>query len=272
MSERLQTTAHIEARLAEDEERLTLDEQRLAVDEQRLLSDEARLEAEEQDVRENRIVAWLGVGLALAVTLAVVALVVAILAVRDDVAALGRSAPAGSVATESLRDESVTSEKLAAGAVTRDAIGGGAVAHAQLARDAVAGAQVAPDSLTGADILERTLATVPGATRAARASAAGNAERLGGLPAGDYLSRVVDVRATSLTDAQIVKGPLIVRCPAGARVISGGAAIEGAARGAAIVDNAPAGATGWTATARVVRRPQPAWRLVVTAICARGGA
>jgi hypothetical protein len=264
MSERLHTTAELEARLAEDEERLTHDEQRL-------LSDEARLEAEAEEVRESRIVAWLGVGLAFALAIAVVALVVAILAVRDDVAALGRSAAAGSVSTESLRDDSVTSGKLAPGAVTRDAIAGGAVSRTQIARDAIAGPQVAPDSLRGADIVERSLTTVPGASRAARARTADDAARLGGLPASAYLSRVLDVRATSLTDAQMVKGPLIARCPTGARVISGGAEIEGAARGAAIVDSAPDGATGWTATARVVRRPQPAWRLVVTAICAGGG-
>jgi hypothetical protein len=261
MSERLHTTEELEARLDEDE-------LRLARDEQRLLADEARLEAEEAEVRGNRIVAWLGVGLALALTLAVAALVVAILALREDVSAIGRAAPDGSVSTESLRDASVTSEKLAPGAVTRDAVGGGAIGREQLERDAVSGAQVAPNTLKGGDIAEGSLATVPSASRA---RAADDAARLGGLPARVYLSGVVDARATSLTDAQPIKGPLTARCPAGTRVVSGGAAIRGAAHGAAIVDSAPDGAAGWTATARVVRRPAPAWQLVVSAICARGG-
>ena len=63
----------------------------------------------------------------------------------------------------------------------------------------------------------------------------------------------------------------LARCPAGTRVISGGAAIRGAVSGAALVTNAPDGGTGWAATARVARNDRPAWRLVVTAVCARGG-
>jgi hypothetical protein len=55
-------------------------------------------------------------------------------------------------------------------------------------------------------------------------------------------------------------------------VISGGAAIRGVAAGGALVVNEPDDGTGWTATARVASRDARAWRLVVTAICAAGGA
>ena len=255
-------TEELEARLAEDEARLAVDEARLTRDEQRLLVDEARLEAEEELLEESRIVAWSGVGLGVVLAIAVAALVLAIIAVQDDIGAFKRSVPAGSVNTAAIRDASVTSDKLAAGAVGPDAVAGGAIGRQELASDAVAGAQVAPNALTGADIKESELHAVP---------AARDAARLGGVAAHRYLSQVFDVSATSLTDARPIKGPVTVQCPAGSRVISGGATIAGAARGASLVTNAPDGTHGWTATARVARSDEPPWRVVVTAICAVGG-
>jgi len=85
-----------------DPTRISL-EQRLIADEARLARDEARLDEEEEQVRESRLVAWFGVGLALVSTVAVVALVLAILALREDVGAMRRSVPSGSVGTLALR-------------------------------------------------------------------------------------------------------------------------------------------------------------------------
>jgi len=244
-----------------DPTRLSL-EQRLVQDEARLTRDEARLEREESEVRESRIVAWLGVGLALASAIAVAALVVGLIALRGDVGSIRRAAPAESVSTAALRDGSVTAAKLAPEAVRREAVTAGAIASAQLAPGAVTGAQVAPNSLTGADVRERSLSLVPQAR---------DAQRLGGIRAGAFLSQPFEVSVTSLTDVRSIKGPVSARCPAGSRVLSGGASIDGVVTGASLVSNAPEGAQGWTATARVVRRPAPAWRLVVTAICTVGG-
>jgi hypothetical protein len=249
------------------EERLAADEARLTADELRLSRDEARLEAEEAEVKESRIVAWFGVGLALVLIVAVTALVLAVIAVQDDVGSIRREAGDGSVSTAALQDQSVTAEKLAVAAVTRDALAGEAVGAAELAPRAVTGAHVARDALTGADIRERSLGVVPSA-REARTAA--NASHLGELPSRAYLSQVADVRATTVTDARRVKGPLVARCPAGTRVISGGAAIRGAAARAALVVSEPDDGTGWTATARVASDRQT-WRLVVTAVCATGG-
>jgi hypothetical protein len=251
------------------EQRLTDDEARLARDEARLSYDEARLEAEEAEVRESRIVAWFGVGLALALIVAVTALIIGVIALREDVSTIRRAAADDSVATAAIEDGAVTSDKLADGAITQGAIASGAIGTAQIQPGAVTGAQIARDSLTGADIRERTLAAVPVARRARTAL---DSSRLGGLPARVYVSSVVDVRAASLTDARRIKGPLTARCPAGSRVISGGAEIRGALRGAAIIANTPDGESTWTATARVARTPAPAWQLVVTAVCAQGGA
>jgi len=250
------------------EQRLADDEARLARDEVRLSHDEARLEAEEAEVRESRIVAWFGVGLALALVVAVTALVIGVVALNEDVSSIRRSAADDSVATAALEDGAVTSDKLAGRAVTQAAVAAGAIGPAQIQPGAIAGAHVARDSLTGADIRERALGVVPVA-RTARTAL--DATRLGGLPARVYLSAVADVRAASLTDARPTKGPLTARCPAGSRVISGGATIRGAVHGAALVANAPDGDSAWTATARVVRTSPPAWQLVVSAVCAQGG-
>jgi hypothetical protein len=244
------------------EARLDADEARLVRDERRLLADEVRIEAEEADVRKSRTLALFGVALATVLALALAALVVAVVAVREDVGSLSRSAPAGSVGTAAIRDGDVTAEKLATDAVRGEAVAAAAIGRDELASGAVAGAQVAPDSLTGADIRERTLTSVP---------LASDATRLGGLTPDVYLSHVFTVSATSLTDDRPVKGPISVQCPRGSRAISGGAAIRGAARGAALVRNGPEGSSVWTATARVARADTPAWRLEVTAICAVGG-
>jgi hypothetical protein len=166
------------------------------------------------------------------------------------------------VGTSALRDGSVSASKLAADAVGRSAVAPGAIGSAELAPGAVDDTHVAQDALGGADIRERTLSRVPSAS---------DAVRLGGVRAGAYLWSPFEVSATSVTDTAEIKGPLIARCPAGARVLSGGAAIEGAARGAAIVRSLPDGRDGWTATARVARGDEPSWRLVVTAICSAGG-
>ena len=252
----------------EFEQRLAADEARLASDEARLAADEARIEVEEMEVRENRIVAWFGVALALALVIAVTAIVISLVALHDDVGTIRHAAADDSVATEALQDGSVTTAKLAGGAVTRSAVAGGAIGGGQLEAGAVTGTHVAPNSLTGADIREPTLTTVPAArtARTARDSA-----RLGGLPSRVFLSAVVDVRASSTTDARRVKGPIVARCPTGSRVISGGASIQGAANGAAIVTSAPDDGAAWTATARVARTPAPSWRLIVSAVCAEGG-
>jgi hypothetical protein len=188
--------------------------------------------------------------------------VLGVLALRDDIGLLQRSAPAGSVDTQSLVDGSVTADKLAPAAVEQGAVADRAIGAAQLAADAVTGAGVAPNSLTGRDIVERTLTAVP---------AARDAAKLGDVPAHEYVSQLFDVSVSSATDASKTKGPVIASCPRGSRVVSGGAAIRGALQGAALVANGPDGNRAWSATARVARRDAPSWRLEVTVICGVGG-
>jgi hypothetical protein len=65
------------------------------------------------------------------------------------------------------------------------------VGSKQLKKSAVNGAKVKNNSLTGSDINEATLGTVPSATQANQAKhadGAGNADALGGVPAGRYVT------------------------------------------------------------------------------------
>ena len=94
----------------------------------------------------------------------------------------------------------------------------GAVGRSELRRDAVSSSRVAPNSLTGHDIAERSLGTVPRATRASKAS---NASRVGGLTAS----------------------ALQVACPVGT-VLDTGGCMEQAARPAQFFQNAAAACTG----------------------------
>ncbi len=238
---------------------------RLARDEARLAYDEARIAAEDEAIHENAIVANTGIAIAVVLAIAIAALVISVIALRRDVGALASAAPTDSVSTRSIQDAAVTSDKLSDSAVIRSVIADGAIGPQQLAADAVSGAHVAKNSLTGADVQESTLATVPGAQRA------NDATHLAGRPGSAYLSRVMTVEATSLTNAQQGKGPVVARCPAGTRVISGGAAVRGAARGIAIVSSTPDGDGAWSATA-YARGSHQAWRLTASAICAAGGA
>jgi hypothetical protein len=228
--------------------------ERLARDEARLAFDEARIDAEQEAIHENAIVANTDLALIVVLAIAVAALVVGVIALRRDVSALDRPAPDNSVSTEALQDLSVTVDKLANSSVIRASIVDGAVGSRQ----------VAGNALTGADIKESTLATVPSARHATEAA------RLDGQSAASFVAGVKNVSSATVLNAQMTKGPLVARCPAGTHVVSGGAAVVGRTTGVSLVSSIPEGDAAWTATARA-RTANQSWRLTVTAICATGG-
>lgn len=257
------------------ERRLTADEARLERDESELTRAEDRLAEEERWIQRNWRLA-LALGAILALTIA--ALVISVIALNRDIEAVAKATPKDdSVSSATLQDGAVTRGKIADGAVGRDAIaadavGGtaiaaGAVHTNQIGDRAVNAAKVAPDSLTGAQIDEDTLRQVPSAASATRAD---DAAALGGVDAGLYLSRVTAVRAASGVSRLQIKGPIIATCPAGTVVVGGGAHIDGLRQGVALTSNTPGGERTWRAEAAASGTDAP-WRLVVTAICARGG-
>lgn len=280
------------------ENRLEADEARMARDERRIDDEERRLARDERWLRRS----WrLELALLAMLGLTGGALFMSWFALNRDVEAVARAAPKeDSVGTGAIREGAVTGDKLADGAVaasklTRGAVTAGALAPRavganalapasvgrlalatgavgpnKLADGAVTGRAVADGSITGADIAESTL-TVGSAARATSAVQARNAASLGGVAAARYVSQVTLVRQSSTTSTLRARGPITATCPSGTRVIAGGAAVEGSARGVALVSSAPDGDAAWTAEAAAAERPTAPWRLVVSAICADGG-
>lgn len=257
------------------ERRLSSDEQRINRDEVRLAQDEQRIAEEERWIQRN----WrLALALSVLLLLTIAALVSSAIALNRDIEAVAKAAPKDdSVGTAAIKDGAVTGAKLAdgsvgptaiaRGAVTGTALAEGAVRTQAIASGAVTARAVARDGLTGATIDESTLSTVP---RAARADVASDASSLAGLPAIRYLSRVTVVRSATRTSTLRAKGPVTADCPQGTAVVGGGAAADGA-RDVAITTSAPDGRAGWLAEAVAMGTARSPWRIVVTAICARGG-
>jgi hypothetical protein len=262
--------------------RLRRDEERIGADEARLARDEARLDADERTLRRSRSVAIIAAALAGTLAVAVAGLVVALFALNRDIDAVARAAPKDdSVGTVAIKNDAVTADKLAIGSVTGAALAPGAVSSPAIAtggidrralgRGAVGRSEVGRNALTGAQIAEGTLGRVPSARSAARATVAGDAQALGGVSPTGYISQVKFVRAATRTNARRTKGPLSAACPAGMRIIAGGAAVDGPSRGVALVRSAPTAAQDWVAVADAYRANGTPWRLVVTAVCATGG-
>jgi hypothetical protein len=244
-----------------DDRTSTILEARLDRDEDRIIADEQRIAADEALLRSNRRIAWIAIGLGIALVLAVTGLVIAVIAVNRSVDVVARAAPKNnSVGTAALQDGAVTAAKVATAAIgTR-----------QLADNSVTGSDVVHNSLTGTQIDESTLAEVPTAHHSARAGGAADADKLAGASASVYLSRVSVQRAVTATDDQATKGPLGAHCASGKRIVGGGAAVAGAAHGIAIVRSAPKG-QDWIATAVANSKVTSPWRLEVSAVCATGG-
>jgi hypothetical protein len=280
-SERPAADGTLEARLSENEARLARDEALIAAETARLARDESRLVADEEASRLTRRLSIISVGLGLVLIIAVAGLVIGAAALRHDVDAISAAAPDGSVGTTAIQEGAVTADKLADGSVTGVAIAPGAIGRgkvaprtigaSELAAGAVTAAAVRSDSLTGTTIREGTLDTVPAARVSGHARTASDASRLGGSSASAYLHGLRTVEATSPTDVRAKKGPVAARCPAGTRVIAGGATVRGPVRGVAIARSAPRGTAAWVAATDGRRDATAPLHLVVKAICAAEG-
>ena len=230
---------------------------RVIRDEIRIAHDEERIDEEERWIRRNWRLA-LALGGLLALTIA--ALVVGLVALNRDIDAVAGATPSdGSVGTAALQDRAVVASKLADAAVT--------------------GRAVAANALQGGQIDESSLAAVPRATQADRAATASSADKaataadasaLGGVAAAQYLRQVDVVRRETQASTLAVKGPVTATCPEGSIATGGGASIDGAAQ-VAITTSAPDGDRGWVAEAAAIGTPSAPWKIIVTAICARGG-
>lgn len=238
-------------------------EQRVIRDEIRLARDEAIIAQEQNWIRRN----WrLELALAGLLALTIAALVIAVVALNRDIDAVAAAAPRDdSVGTSVLQDRAVSAAKLADGAVTARAVGANAMTGVQIDETSLARVPraAAADSATRAD-------RATAADRATNAERAGNAVALGGVGAAAYVHDVSVVRARTAASTLSVKGPLRAQCPSGTTIMAGGAAIDGATR-VALTTSAPDGADAWVAEAAAIGTTTGPWRIVVTAVCTRGG-
>jgi hypothetical protein len=174
--------------------------------------------------------------------LSTVALVVALLgATPAGQAARNLVLPKGSVGTPQLKNGAVTTPKLK----------NGAVKAAKLAGAAVTTAKVLNGSLLAEDF---------------KAGEVPKGEK--GDPGTPGVSAWERVTAESPNDSNVSK-TVIATCPAGKKILGGGALILSAlVAGPALVRDAPDSDTSWLAQGREINATGSNWKVVVQAICA----
>jgi hypothetical protein len=134
----------------------------------------------------------------------------------------------------------------------------------QLKNNAVTGAKIAGSTVTSADVRNGSLLRAD--------------FRRGQLPAGPVgaqgpqgppgLSAREQVSAETTLTSQAPKN-VTVTCPAGKRVIGGGAELSGAGRArVTVTENKPSGDNAWEAEAFEAVATNQTWKVVVHAICA----
>ena len=133
------------------------------------------------------------------------------------------------------------------------------------------------DALGGAQIDESALEKVPAAvaadtaTNATTAASAGDAAKLGGVPASAVVRNVEYVTGSAIGNDTAKQA--FAQCPAGKKVIGGTAAINGANTADVFLQRSQManGNSQWFAQARVMGAGHAGWTVTTTAICANVG-
>jgi hypothetical protein len=216
-----------------------------------------------------------------ATVLASIALLVAL--GGTGVAAMEAIVPNNSVGTPQLKASAVTAGKIAPNAVTNVKIANNAVSNAKIGTNAITNSKLAGGAVTSAKVQNNSLLAADFAPNQLPRGATGPTGPQGPAgPAGQAgaagppgLSSVQIVVETSVTDSGN-KGALVT-CPAGKKLIGGGASTLGDAAGVYLGESNPDTANnGWHAVGREIATTQQTggdlwtgdWRLVVYAICA----
>lgn len=149
---------------------------------------------------------------------------------------------------------------VAAGSINSREIENGTVQSRDVRDGALRGIDVKDRSLGGADLADNTLGD-----REINEPEL-DVQRLGGVDARLFVKNVRRVQTRTPSDPGTPKSAPPARCPAGKRVIGGGARIVAAAPvPVALTTNAPSG-DGWEASAYATA-PTGNWQLVAVAIC-----
>jgi hypothetical protein len=194
------------------------------------------------------------------------------------VAAVEATVPKNSVGTPQLMAGAVTAGKIAANAVTNVKIANNAITNAKLGTNAITNSKLASGAVTSAKVQNNSLLAsdfapnqLPrGATGPAGPQGPGGPPGAAGTPG---LSGIQVMVETTPTDSS--NKAALVTCPAGKKLIGGGASTLGEAAGVALGESNPDTVNnGWHAVGRenVERGAEDGWpgqwRLVVYAICA----
>jgi hypothetical protein len=149
-------------------------------------------------------------------------------------------------------------------------VANGTLQGGDIANGTVQGRDIKDGVLTGADVRDRSLAGADLAT-----NTLGDREidepqldvnRLGGIGVARYVKNVIRVETRSANDAATPKVAPPAACPAGKRLVGGGARVVAAAFSpVALSTNGPAGGA-WQAAAYATA-PTGSWQLVNVAIC-----
>jgi hypothetical protein len=166
----------------------------------------------------------------------------------------------GAVQSRDVRDDSLRGID-----VENNSLGGGDIAAGTVrGRDIAAGAirtrEITDRSIFGRDVASNSL----GDREVAEPQLEIN--RLGGIDSGRYVRNVRRVRTATAGDPVAVKATPPARCPAGKRLVGGGARVVAAAPvPVALSANGPSG-NAWVAAAYATA-PTGSWQLVAVAIC-----
>jgi hypothetical protein len=197
-------------------------------------------------------------------------MVVALLALFIALGGVSYGVATGSIDSREIKNGSVQSrdvrnDSLMGVDVENNTLGGGDIAAGTIrARDIAAGAirgrEITDRSISGRDVASNSL----GDREIAEPQLEIN--RLGGIASGRYVRNVRTVRTATGNDPVTPKAVPPARCPAGKRLIGGGASVVAPAPvPVALSANGPSG-NAWTAMAYATA-PTGNWQLVAVAIC-----
>jgi hypothetical protein len=156
----------------------------------------------------------------------------------------------GSIDSREIQNNSVQSRDVRDGGLQGRDIANGALLGRDIANGGVLGRDIASNALGDREVDEPQL----------------DINRLGGIRANRYVHSVVRVQRSTPNDATTPKAAPLARCPAGKRIVGGGARIVAPAPvPVALSANGPAG-KAWVASAYATA-PTGNWQLISVAVC-----
>jgi hypothetical protein len=164
---------------------------------------------------------------------------------------------------------SLTGTAVAAGLITGSQIQNNTVSHLDVKNNDLRSGDVRDNTLKSIDVLNGTLKAIdfaPGQLKPGPAGPAGP-QGVAGPQGPPALAGLEIVQAQSVSSSDVAR-QTNVSCPAGKKVIGGGAQVWGAGSDVALDESFPSTATTWRATAFEVVATAVNWHLVAYAICA----